>query len=73
MTFSDEYGDLLTPFVENYKAAKNDKERKVVVRNAADALAESKNLQEDQEVDLPKDLPTVCFVLYSYFLSTDFV
>lgn len=63
MTFSDNYADVLLPFVEKYKTSENEKARKVVVRNAADAVRESRNLREDDSVDLPKDLQTVCLVL----------
>ena len=63
MTFSDNYADVLLPFVEKYKMSENEKARKVVVRNAADAVRESRNLREDDSVDLPKDLQTVCLVL----------
>ena len=63
MTFSDNYADVLLPFVEKYKTSENEKARKVVVRNAADAVRESRNLHEDDSVDLPKDLQTVCLVL----------
>jgi hypothetical protein len=62
MTFSNDYADILLPFVENYKTAKNEKARKVVVRNAANAVTESRNLREDAAEDLPKDLQTVCLL-----------
>jgi hypothetical protein len=60
MTFTEDYAEVLSPFVENYKTAKNEKERKAVLRNAADAVSESRNLREDAAEDLPKDLQTVC-------------
>jgi len=60
MTFTDDYAEVLSPFVDNYKTAKNEKERKAVLRNAADAVSESRNLREDAAEDLPKDLQTVC-------------
>lgn len=66
MPFSDDYADVLLPFVENYKKAQNDKTRKMVVQNAADAVSESRNLREDSAVDLPKELQTVCSVQYSF-------
>jgi hypothetical protein len=69
MTFSKNYASILMPFVEKYKEAENDKARKEVVGRAADALLESRNLLEDEEDDLPKDLKTVCLYLYSWFLS----
>lgn len=61
MTFSKAYGTLLHPFVEKYQLAKNEKGRNEVVKNAADAVTESKNLLEDEGDDLPKDLKTVRF------------
>jgi hypothetical protein len=65
MAFSDEYGDILSGFVEDFKTAKNEKARKVVLRNAQAAVKESRNLREDVVEDLPKELETVCLVLYS--------
>ena len=59
MTFSDEYADILLPFLDEYKSAKNEKARKAVGRKAADALTESRDLREDEAHDLPKELQTV--------------
>lgn len=64
MTFSDDYASILLPFVEEYKAAKNDKGRKAVLKNAADAVSKSRNLREDNVTELPKDLPTVCDFIF---------
>ena len=44
MTFSKIYGNIILPFIEQYKDAKNDKARKVVIANAADAVKKSKVL-----------------------------
>jgi hypothetical protein len=60
MTFTKEYGSILLPFVNQYKAAKNENGRKAVVKSAADAVASSRDQLEDKGADLPKDLPTVC-------------
>lgn len=59
MNFSNLYSSVLTPFVEIFKNAKNDKARKTVVNNAVDAVKKSKDLLEDAE-DLPSDLKIVC-------------
>lgn len=59
MTFSEDYGGILLPFVEKYKAAKNEKARKAVLKTAADAVLKSRDLLEDDVTELPKDLPTV--------------
>ena len=58
MTFSQLYSTVLTPFVQKYKEAKNEKGRKAIVNDAADAVKLSKDLLEDAD-DLPKDLQTV--------------
>jgi hypothetical protein len=60
MTFSEDYSEVLTPFVEIYSSAKNEKERKAVLGNAADAVKTSHDLREDKAIDLPKDLQKVC-------------
>jgi hypothetical protein len=59
MTFSEDYAEVLSPFVENFKTAKNEKARKEVLLNARVALLESRNLREDATDDVPKDLQTV--------------
>ena len=66
MTFSNVYGSLLLPFIQNYKEAKNEKGRKVVVGKAADAVRKSRNLLEDKGADLPKDLQMVCFLVLHF-------
>jgi len=65
MAFTKCYASVLSPFVEKFREAKNEKDRKTVVKNAADAVTNSKNLLEDEE-DLPKDLQTVCNRLPSF-------
>lgn len=67
MTFTDDYGIVLSPFVVEYKSAKNEKGRKAVLKDAADAVMRSKELLEDGGADLPKDLQTVCFSFNSIF------
>jgi hypothetical protein len=68
MSFSEVYGDILLPFVEKYKEAKNEKNRAQVVKNAADAVSSSSQLLENQGVDLPKDLKSVRICSFSILL-----
>ena len=72
MSFIDNYTDVLNPFVEKYKIAKNDKARKVLVQSAADAIHAYNDLSEDGGSHLPKDLQAVCCFPYHHFLSTHF-
>lgn len=65
MSFIKVYSDVLTPFVVKYKEAKNEKGRAAILKNAADAVLESKNLLEDNGGALPKDLKGVRFILFS--------
>jgi hypothetical protein len=60
MAFNKTYGDILFPFVDNYKVATNEKTRALVIKNAVDAVINSRHLLEDTGIDLPKDLKTVC-------------
>jgi hypothetical protein len=69
MAISEVFGEVLFPFVESYKDAKNEKNRALVVKNAADAVLKSSHLLEEQGVGLPKDLKTVR-LFHSLFLST---
>ena len=67
--FTDVYSQVLFPFVEGYKASKNEKNRAQVVKDARDAVLKNSSLLEDRGVDLPKDLKTVG-VFYSILFST---
>jgi len=73
MTFSKIYGNIILPFIEQYKDAKNDKARNVVIANAVDAVKKSRETLEDKGVDLPKDLQHVCLFFHSLFFSTMFM
>jgi hypothetical protein len=64
MTFSEDNAAILLPFVESYKEAGNAKERKSVIKNAADAVSNSNDLLEDDRNELPKDLATVSLSSY---------
>lgn len=72
MTFSEVYASVLSPFVKNYEAAKNEKGRKAVVSNAADAVRKSRNLFEDKGDFLPKSLEPVCLYFFSSVLFHSF-
>jgi hypothetical protein len=68
MAFTEDYADILLPFVEKYKTAKNEKARTALVKNAADAVSKSSNHREGETIKLPKDLPTVfIFLIYCFF------
>lgn len=58
MSFSKKYSAVLSAFVKEYKNAKNEKERRMVVTSATDAVEKSKALLEDAD-DLPKNIQTV--------------
>jgi hypothetical protein len=63
MSFAEAYGNILLPFIENYKAGKNEKVRKAVVETAANTILNSRNLLEEQGLDLPLDSKAVCVLL----------
>jgi hypothetical protein len=69
MTFSNLYGSVLFPFVKQYQDAKNEKGRKTVIANAANAVKESKALLEEAD-ELPKELNTVCIPICSFLFLT---
>jgi hypothetical protein len=60
-TLGNVYGALLSPYIQNYKGAKNEKERSQVVKRAADAVTKNADLIEDRAMNLPKDLKAVRF------------
>jgi hypothetical protein len=66
MSLSKVYCNLLSPFVEKYKEAKNANEKTKIIKNAADAVSNNKDALEDQGVDLPKDLRRVSTYLPSF-------
>jgi hypothetical protein len=59
MSFTQAYGNILLPFVENYKTSKNEKARKAIVETAVNTILNSRNLLEEQGLDLPQDLRAV--------------
>lgn len=68
MTFSKDYASTISPFVEQFKASKNEKARKAVLKNAAKAVSDSRRSLEDEGVNLPKDLEKVSPFSHSSFL-----
>ena len=58
MSLSKTFCNLLSPFVESYKEAKNQKERKPIIKNAADAVLDNRDMMEELG-ELPSDLPTL--------------
>lgn len=71
MSFGEAYGSILSPFAEEFKRTKNEKQRKEVLKNAADALLKSRETLEDGRDDLPKDLQAVrgSFLSSSVFID----
>ena len=65
MTFTEDYADILLPFIEEYKKAKNEKQRKAVLQNAGNAVSESSNLREGDAMALPSNLQKVFSHLHS--------
>jgi hypothetical protein len=63
MSFTQLYSSVLAPFIKTFKEAKNDKGRKSVINDAADAVTKAHDLLEDAN-DLPKDLQTVCVLIF---------
>ena len=72
MSFTDVYGNILLPFIEQYRTAKNEKARKRVVDIAANTILGSNNLLEEQGSDLPQNIKAVCLTFLVVFsFSTD--
>ena len=59
MAFSEDYADILFPFIEKYKTAKNAKARKGVLKNTATTVSQSRDVCEDNVTELPNDMQTV--------------
>jgi hypothetical protein len=60
MSFTQAYGSILLPFIQNYKDAKNEKAWNGVVETATNAILNHRNLLEEQGLDLPQNLKAVC-------------
>ena len=69
MAFGDIYCNILLPFVESYKLAANQKNRAVVIKNAAEAVVNSRHLLKDTDINLPKDLNVVHPLSFSICLQ----
>jgi len=65
MSFGKVYCNILSPFLKEYKSVKNQKERKGVINNAAEALLKTRETLEDGMDDLPNDLKGVSEPLLS--------
>jgi hypothetical protein len=65
MSITKTYAAVLSPFIQEFRDASNEKARKTVIDIAVDAVKRSKALLEDAR-DLPKDLPTVRVPLFLY-------
>jgi hypothetical protein len=55
MSFSKVYGNVIQPFIAEYKAAKNVKLQKAVVSNAAESVRKSRENLEEKGEELPKE------------------
>ena len=67
--FVDVYSEVLLPFLEGYKQAKNEKTCANFVKDAREAVLKSNAVEEDRAISLPKDLKAVS-VFKSLLLST---
>ena len=68
MTFTEDYGKVLSPFLKKYQVEENEKRRRAVLKNAAEAVVKSRDLLEEKTDDLPKDIQTVPLSFFSFFL-----
>jgi hypothetical protein len=68
MAFKDDYGHIIAPFLKKYNLAKNEKSRKAVIKNAANAVTSSSDLLENGGKSIPKDLETVIlFIMFPFY------
>ena len=67
MTFTEDYGKVLSPFLKKYQVEENEKRRRAVLKNTAEAVVKSKDLLEEKTDDLPKDIQTVPLSFFSFF------
>jgi hypothetical protein len=67
MALAQFFAPILAPFVEKYKLANTEKERSVIVDNAAAAVTKSRDDNEENRVKLPKDMKKVR--LFNYLAS----
>jgi len=64
-SFSELHKATLTPFVKDFKNAKNQKGRDRILEDSAAALRKSVEMVEDGSVKLPKDLKKVSLIYIS--------
>lgn len=67
MSFSEAYGNILSPFLKKFQEAGNQKLVKAVLKDSAEAVTQNKDLLEFKG-ELPKNLEGVRSVLFSVFL-----
>ena len=66
MTFTEDYGKVLSPFLKKYQVEENEKQRRAVLKNAAKAMVKSRDLLKEKTDDLPKDIQTTFFLFSSF-------
>ena len=64
MTFTEDYGKVLSPFLKKYQVEENEKWRRAVLKNAAEAVVKSRDLLLD---NLLKDIQTVPLSFFFFF------
>jgi hypothetical protein len=67
MSFTQAYGSILLPFIQNYKDAENEKARKGVVETATNAILNRRNLLEEQGLDFLQNLKAFCPITLLFF------
>ena len=68
MTFTEDYGKVLSPFLKKYQVEENEKWRRAVLKNMAEAVVKSRDLLKEKTDDLPKDIQMVPLSFFSFFL-----
>ena len=69
MTFTEDYGKVLSPFLKKYQVEENEKQRRAVLKNAARVVVKSRDLLEEKTDDLPKDIQTVPLSFFLFFIT----
>ena len=67
MTFTEDYGKVLSPFLKKYQVGENEKQR-AVLKNTAEAVVKCRDLLEEKTDNLPKDIQMVPLSFFSFFL-----
>ena len=58
---------VLSPFLKKHQVEENEKRRRAVLKNVAEAVVKSRDLLEEETDDLPKDIQTVPLSFFSFF------